>query len=115
MLTIKRIKYYISRYLCNCGIFPSFVAYDYYIEAIFDKIAFEGEIFSISNRVYQKLADEFGVSICSVERSMRYAVSKVMILEMYNRITGANVQKPPTVKEFIFNSADYVKKWLGIY
>ena len=115
MLTIKRIKYYISRYLCNCGIFPSILAYDYLIEAIFDYIAVEGDRFFVCKEIYKKLADKFGVSQCSVERSMRYAVSKVLILEVYNNYMGADIQKAPKVSEFIFTSAAYVKKWLGIY
>ena len=70
----------IIQLLLKVGIDPSHVGYDYLREAIMLGYSDRKYLRNITSALYPKIAEINGVTITSVEKSIRHAISKIAIL-----------------------------------
>lgn len=99
--------------LHKLGVTKKYSGYDYIVYGI-ELMSENNNLFGITKRLYVEIANKFGVSYSSVEKSIRYAIQKIWERDenvvLLAKIFGEEYsRKRPTSKVFFEYLWDYVK------
>jgi len=114
MISIFGLRRIIAKHLMICGIYPDKKAHDYIIDGVILYIDLCGKKFKVCNEIYMPIAQKYNVKLACVERNIRYVIANLN-LERYNEITNSQMNKLPTVKNFVISFSKYIMRTLNIH